>query len=102
MEAVQAAEKHGDEWGLTWDLQWVIYTSVTTWNQSQNLLSAAEAPNLKISSVEHLSNGHEDRFNQHENSHKPYDETEHPVFSLKESQWKLTQQPELPKGGKPL
>ena len=50
--------------------------------------------------MEHLSNDHEDRFSQHENSHKLYDETEHPVFSLKESQWKLTQQSEFPKGRK--
>ena len=26
MVAAQTAEKHGDEWGLTWYLQWGIYT----------------------------------------------------------------------------
>ena len=42
--------------------------------------------------MEHLSNDHKDRPNQHENSHKLYDETEHPVLSLLEGQWKLRQQ----------
>ena len=95
-----SSQKNGGEWDLTWDLQWGIYTSIPTWNHSQNSLSAAEAPSLKISSLEHLSNDHEDCFNQHENSHNLYDENEHPVFSLKENQWKLRQQLEFPKGGK--
>ena len=81
-------------------LKWGIYTSIPTWNHTQNSLSAAEAPSLKISSLEHLSNDHEDCFNQHENSHNLYDENEHPVFSLKENQLKLRQQLEFPKGGK--
>ena len=42
--------------------------------------------------MEHLSNDHEDQPNQHENSHKPRDETGHLVLSLLESQWKLKQQ----------
>ena len=42
--------------------------------------------------MEHLSNDHEDHPNQHENSHKPRDETGYPVLSLLESQWKLRQQ----------
>ena len=29
--------------------------------------------------------------NQHENSHKLYDETAHPIASLKKSPWKLRQ-----------
>ena len=41
--------------------------------------------------MEHLSNDHEDRPNQHENSHKLCDETEHPVLSLMKCQWKLKQ-----------
>ena len=32
--------------------------------------------------MEHVSNDHEDRPNQHENSHKLCDETGHPVLSL--------------------
>ena len=36
--------------------------------------------------MEHFSNDHEDRSNQHENSHKLYDETGHPVLNLMESQ----------------
>ena len=39
--------------------------------------------------MEHLSNDHEDRLNQHENSHKLSDEMGYPVLSLLASQWKL-------------
>ena len=39
--------------------------------------------------MELLLSDHEDRPNQHENSHKLCDETGHPVLSLTESQWKL-------------
>ena len=35
--------------------------------------------------MEHLSNDHQDRPNQHENSHKLHDETGHPALSLLES-----------------
>ena len=42
--------------------------------------------------MEHLSNNHEDCFNEHENSHNLYDKTRHPILSLMESQWKLKQQ----------
>ena len=54
--------------------------------------------------MEHLSNDHKDHPNQHENSHKPHDETGYPVLSLLESQWKLRQQHDqnFPKEGKPL
>ena len=52
MAAAQAAENHGDEWGLTWYFLWGIYTSIPTWTHSQNSLAAAEAPSLKISSHE--------------------------------------------------
>ena len=42
--------------------------------------------------MEHLSNDHEDRPNQHKNSHKLCDETGHPVVNMMESQWKVRQQ----------
>ena len=42
--------------------------------------------------MEHLSNDHKDHSNHHKNSHKPHNETGHPVLSLLESQWKLRQQ----------
>ena len=32
--------------------------------------------------MEHLSNDHEDRLNQHENSHKESDETGHAVVNM--------------------
>ena len=47
--AAQAAENQGHEWGLTWYLQWGIYTSILTRTYSQNSLVAAEALSLKIS-----------------------------------------------------
>ena len=49
LSAVQAAEKHGDEWGSTWCLKWGIYISTPTWIHLQNSFAAAEALNLKIS-----------------------------------------------------
>ena len=42
--------------------------------------------------MEHLSNDHEDRPNQHEINHKQCDETGHPIVNMMESQWKLRQQ----------
>ena len=39
--------------------------------------------------MEHLSNDHENRPNQQENSHKLCDETGYPYLSLTESKWKL-------------
>ena len=50
MTAVQSAENHGDKWHLAWYLQWGIYTDILTRTHSDNLLEAAEAPILKISS----------------------------------------------------
>ena len=54
--------------------------------------------------MEHLSNDHEDRPNQHETSHKLCDETRHPAVNLMESQWKLKQQhnQNFPIEGRPL
>ena len=50
MAAAQAAENHGDGWGLTWYFLWGIHTSHPTWTHSQNSLAAAEASTLKVSS----------------------------------------------------
>ena len=52
----------------------------------------------------HLSNDHEDRLSQQENSHKLCDGTGHPVVNMMESQWKLRQQHDqnFPMEGKPL
>ena len=41
--------------------------------------------------MEYLSNDHKDYPNQHENGHKPSNETGHPVLMLLEIQWKLRQ-----------
>ena len=92
MTAAQAAENHGDEWGLTWYFLWGIYTSIPTWTHSQNSLAAVEALSLKISSHVISLNDHEDRRKQHENNHKQCNETGHPVVNMMESQWKLKQQ----------
>ena len=42
--------------------------------------------------MEHLSNDYKDHPNQHKNSHKLCNETEHPVVNMMESQWKLRKQ----------
>ena len=42
--------------------------------------------------MEHLSNDHKDHPNQLENSHKLWDEMEHPVVNQFESQQKVRQQ----------
>ena len=42
--------------------------------------------------MKYLSNDHEDRPNQHKNSHNLCDETGHPGMNMTESQWKLRQQ----------
>ena len=104
MAAAQASKNHEDEWGLTWYFLWGIYTSTPTWTQSQNLIEAAEAPSLKISSHEHLSNDHEDHMNQHKNIHQLCDETRHPIMNLMENQCKLRQQHDqnFPLEGKPF
>ena len=54
--------------------------------------------------MEHVLNDHEDHPNQHKNSHKLSDETEHPVVNLIENQWKLRQQHDqnFPMERKPL
>ena len=48
MALVQAAENHGNEWGMTWYWWWEIYTSTT--NSQNSVAAAAIAPTLKISS----------------------------------------------------
>ena len=102
--AAQAAENHGDEWGLTWYLWQAIYRAILTWTHLQNSLAAAEALSLKISPVKHFSSDHEDHPNQHKNNHKPCDEMGHPIVNMMESQWKLRQQHDqnFPMEGKPL
>ena len=55
MAAGQVAENHEDEWGLTWYFRWVIYPSIPTWTQSQNLLTAAEGPSLHFNSMNYPS-----------------------------------------------
>ena len=51
MEAAKADENHGNEWGLTWYLQWGIHKSIPTWTHSQNSLAAAEALPWNISQM---------------------------------------------------
>ena len=101
--AAQTAENHGDEWGSTWYFLWGINTSIPTWSHSQSSLVAAEASSLKIS-YHGTSLKWSRRPNQHKNSHKLSNETEHLVVNLMESQWKLRQQNDqnFPMEGKPL
>ena len=39
--------------------------------------------------MEHLSNDHKERPNQHKNSHKLFNKMEHSIVNLMQSQWKL-------------
>ena len=52
----------------------------------------------------HLSNDHENRSNQHKNSHNLSDEMGHSIVNMMESQWKLRQQHDqnFTMDGKPL
>ena len=50
MAAAQTVENYRYEWGLTWHLQWGIYTLISIWIHSQNSLTGAETLSLKISS----------------------------------------------------
>ena len=50
MVAAQATKNHGNKWGLTWYLQWWLYTPIPNRNNSQTSVPAADTPSLKISS----------------------------------------------------
>ena len=53
--------------------------------------------------MEDLSNDHEDRPNQHQSSHKLFNEIGHAVLRLTKSQWKLRQKHQnFPMEGKSL
>ena len=75
-------------------------------NPLTKFISSSRSTNFKkrYPLIEHLSNDHGDRPNQHENSHKLRNETGHSVSSLMESQWKLRQpcDQNFPIEGKPL
>ena len=72
-------------------------------NSNLNPLTAATEAELWKSLMEHLSNNHEDRPNQHEKSYKLCNDTGHPTFSLMKSHWKLKQHDQnFPIEGKPL
>ena len=105
MAAAQAAENHKNEWGLTWCLQWGIYTSISTWMHSQNSLAAAEALSLMISSHgTFLKWSWRLSQSAQEYSHNLCNKTGHPVVNLMESHWKLRQKHDqnFPMEGKPL
>ena len=104
MAAAQAAENHGDEWGLIWYFWWGIYTSIPTWVHSQNSLAAVEALSLKISTHGTSLKWSWRQPNQHKNSRKQSNKMRHPVVNMMESQWKLRQQHDqnFPMEGKPL
>ena len=55
-------------------------------NQLIKFTSSSGSTKLKDIPMEHLSNDQKERHNQHENSHKLYDETGQPVLSFMESQ----------------
>ena len=81
MAAAQEAESHGNEWGLTCNLQWGIYTSFQTKTHTPNsLAAAAEAPSLKIFFHGTSLKWSQRLPNQHENSQKLYNETGNPIW----------------------
>ena len=43
----QAAENHGDVWGLAWYLRWGIYTSISIWTHLQNSLATGRSTEFK-------------------------------------------------------
>ena len=55
-------------------------------NQLIKFTGSSGSTKLKDFPMEHLSNDQKERHNQHENSHKLYDETGQPVLSLMKSQ----------------
>ena len=73
-------------------------------NSLTKLTSSSRSTELRYPIMEHLSNDYKERPNQHENSHRLCEETEHPVLSLSQGQWKLRQQHDqnFPMEGKPL
>ena len=73
-------------------------------NPLTKFISSSRSTEFKDILPWNISQMIKDHPNQHENSHKPRDETGYPVFSLLESQWKLRQQHDqnFPMEGKPL
>ena len=61
-------------------------------NSNLNTLTKFSSSGRNILPMEHLSNDDGGHPNPRENSHKFYDKKGYPLLSLKESQWKLTQQ----------
>ena len=89
MAAVQAAENHVDEWGLTW--YWEIYIN-SNLSPLPKFTSSSGSTKFQDVFMEHVLHDHEDHPNEHNNCHKLCDEIWHPLLSLKESQWKWRQQ----------
>ena len=85
MKTMFSLENNGDNWGLTWYLQWGAYTLIPTWIYSRNSLAAAKTLTLNVKTKTNC----EDCPNQHKTSHKLCNKTMHLIFSSTESQWKL-------------
>ena len=47
MAAAEAAENHGNEWGLTWYLWWGIYTSIPAWIKLTKFTSSRRSTEFK-------------------------------------------------------
>ena len=89
MAAAQAAENHGDKWGLTLR---DIYI-----NSNLNPLTkftSSSSRSTEFKPMEHLSNNHKDRPNQNENIHKLCNETS---METDKTTWS-----EFPNGGKAI
>ena len=89
MAAAQAAENHGDEWGLTWYLQWGIYIN-SNLNPLTKITSSSRSTKFKDILLQNMSQMITKTIPlKHKNSHKLCSEMGHSILSLLVSQLKL-------------
>ena len=84
MAAAQAAENHGDEWGLAWFDEGYIHQFQS--EPIHKIHKQQQKHNVSRYPMECLSNDPKDHPNQHKNSHKLHNEMGHSVLCLLESQ----------------
>ena len=89
MAAAQAAENHGDEWGLTWYLRWGIYIN-SNLNPLTKITSSSRSTKFKDILLQNMSQMITKTIPlKHKNSHKLCSEMGHSILSLLVSQLKL-------------
>ena len=88
MAAVQGDENHGDNLGLLFTMRDIYINS----NLNPLTKFTTSSRNTEFKDILPWNISHKGHPNQHKNSHKLCNETGHPVLSLLESRWKLTEQ----------